>query len=478
MGIHEPLNSHFWGTFSRLLRIYPTLNILSALMSGLSIASLTLPEFHPIAAQNPVPASQVPIYTLAEGFFTSAAACSVISIMLCTMLQFCFESRVTATRLDLVLLWSPLVLLDWSIVAFLLGLLVWYGEKNEGWRTIVMGAHVAVLLTFGIGTSAWMWTIMKPGGRLERMMTEREKRRMEEGHPPRMGSDGKSWTQQLEQQHFAGPQLPPGYGPEYPLDHKWSQSETATLAEGGQNRSYYYSPGAPYKFSPPMGSGDWCLPPHGSPSMYGNQVTNGKQWSPTMPNRGWTASPPAITEEEQGAEKTAGKASEKQYHMYNSTSTLNDEKPFYRQPQPRRPLDAARRQQHFSENVLKKSEQDSSSGESMAAIVDQDEISREKTAAVQQWAHDREQRTGNNADAAGSGSGSGSGSTSAEEDDSSESGSSNSEERTPRSGKSKGDTMKRRGKKGDNSTLPPGRFRLQKKTSTGLSQATTIVEEQ
>ena len=51
--------------------------------------------------------------------------------MLATMLLFRFEGHETATRKELALVWAPLVALDWAIVAFVVGLLLWYGDKND-----------------------------------------------------------------------------------------------------------------------------------------------------------------------------------------------------------------------------------------------------------------------------------------------------------------------------------------------------------
>ena len=60
--------------------------------------------------------------------------------MLTTILLFRFKGHETATRRELALVWVPLVALDWAIIAFVVDLLLWYGEKNDAWRTAIIGA--------------------------------------------------------------------------------------------------------------------------------------------------------------------------------------------------------------------------------------------------------------------------------------------------------------------------------------------------
>lgn len=57
-------------------------------------------------------------------------------------------------------MWMPLILLDWSIVALLLGLTLWYADKNPGWRAVLMAFHVGLLLGFGIWVACRMGMTM------------------------------------------------------------------------------------------------------------------------------------------------------------------------------------------------------------------------------------------------------------------------------------------------------------------------------
>ena len=61
------------------------------------------------------------------------------------------------TRLDYGVAWTPLVLLDWSILAVLAGLMCWYWETSKGWRAGVMIGSVSAVLCFAMWVAWWMW---------------------------------------------------------------------------------------------------------------------------------------------------------------------------------------------------------------------------------------------------------------------------------------------------------------------------------
>ena len=157
--VNQQLGHRALVVFFRLQRFYKTFNVVSALVSGLSLAVLTFDEFHPTTS------GQI---QAAEGFLVSSAVTSVISIMLATMLLFRFEGHETATRKELALVWAPLVALDWAIVAFVVGLLLWYGEKNDTWRTTIVGLQTGALLAFVSSAAVWMWSTMSRKGGLGR----------------------------------------------------------------------------------------------------------------------------------------------------------------------------------------------------------------------------------------------------------------------------------------------------------------------
>ncbi|KAK6419455.1 hypothetical protein LTR95_017058 [Oleoguttula sp. CCFEE 5521] len=142
--------------FQRLTRFYKTFLILSALVSALSISALQFPEFHPIDND---------LLRVAEGFFISSTSTAVIAAMVGTMLLFRYEGYQEATRKDLILAWTPLIILDWSIVSFLGGIITWYVAHNPNFRSWLVGASTGVLLAFAMWLSADMAIAMKrPGG--------------------------------------------------------------------------------------------------------------------------------------------------------------------------------------------------------------------------------------------------------------------------------------------------------------------------
>jgi hypothetical protein len=143
--------------FQRLYRFFITLNVVAALVAGLSLAILTFNEFHP---------TQSNLARAAEGLLCSSAITAVISVMTSTMLLFRFEGQEVATRRDLALAWSPLVMLDVSILEYLFGILLWYTGKNNSWRTALMTSQLAALLLFSIGVAVWMWQTMSDKGGL------------------------------------------------------------------------------------------------------------------------------------------------------------------------------------------------------------------------------------------------------------------------------------------------------------------------
>lgn len=127
--------------FKRLLNTLPILNIVSALTAGSSVGALSFAEFHP---------SSTLLCHASEALFTSCAIAAVMSIMLSTMLIFWFETVGLVLRRDHCLLWTPVILLYWSILAFLFGLAFWFADRNIFWRAILIGLQTGILLLFSI----------------------------------------------------------------------------------------------------------------------------------------------------------------------------------------------------------------------------------------------------------------------------------------------------------------------------------------
>ena len=155
-GSSQPVGPHHIAVFNRIIRHYDNYILLAALIAGLSVGALQFSEFHPAATS----ATQA-----AEGFLTSAACSAVFAVMLAVMLSFHFEGHDSLTRLDYRLAWTPLILLDWSIVAVLIGLLCRYWERSKCWSFGLLVASVGLVSAFVLWVALMMWRRLRNEGR-------------------------------------------------------------------------------------------------------------------------------------------------------------------------------------------------------------------------------------------------------------------------------------------------------------------------
>ncbi|KAL4922013.1 hypothetical protein BDW62DRAFT_172860 [Aspergillus aurantiobrunneus] len=151
----KQLDARAFLVFQRLRRFYSTFIVLAVLISGLSLAALTFDEFHP---------SPSALIRSAEGFLCSSAITAVVSAVLATMLLFRFEGMEDATRGDVAIAWSPLILLDVSILEFLVGVVCWYCGKSARWRAALIITQLMLLLGGCVIVCIWMWFNMKEKG--------------------------------------------------------------------------------------------------------------------------------------------------------------------------------------------------------------------------------------------------------------------------------------------------------------------------
>lgn len=133
--------------FQSIIRFYSTFATLSALVGALSIGALTFPDFHPSSG----------LIRIGEGLLCSSAVTAVLAAVMATMLMFTFEGFEGATRADLVVAWSPLVMLDVSILEFLVGVTCWYRGMHDDWRGVLMIAQLCLMLGGCVGYATWMW---------------------------------------------------------------------------------------------------------------------------------------------------------------------------------------------------------------------------------------------------------------------------------------------------------------------------------
>lgn len=157
--------------FARYIQSYETVNIILALLAGIDIGMLTFNEYH-----SPPFSSLI---VISQAFLISSASSVTISLMIATMLSFRFKdleyvvhlSSVDVERVrnlksrrgisiahaqlnaegqptaffqqevsgsELFHVQMPVVFLEWSILSFLIGILLWYGSL-EGKSSVAFG---------------------------------------------------------------------------------------------------------------------------------------------------------------------------------------------------------------------------------------------------------------------------------------------------------------------------------------------------
>jgi hypothetical protein len=110
--------------------------MISAFISGLSVAILTFNEFHPAFSKR---------LRVAESLLVISISASVTSIVVTTILLFGFEGYERVTWNDMILACTPLITLDCSVLAFIMGLLLWSADSNA-WRITVFGSAASILI--------------------------------------------------------------------------------------------------------------------------------------------------------------------------------------------------------------------------------------------------------------------------------------------------------------------------------------------
>lgn len=120
---------------------------------------LTIYEFQPTTSEQ---------LHVAEGLFVISVLTSVTSIMVTSILLFGFKGYERVTWNDLTLAWAPLVTLDCSIFAFLVGLLLWSAERKTYWCIPVFGSIASILLLIICWAAINTYSIMSRTGGLDK----------------------------------------------------------------------------------------------------------------------------------------------------------------------------------------------------------------------------------------------------------------------------------------------------------------------
>lgn len=67
---------------------------------------------------------------------------------------------------DYLLLWTPIIFLDWSILAFVFGMTLWYAEKNVIGRAVVIEIQTGLMVVLSIYISFRMLVMLRQKGGL------------------------------------------------------------------------------------------------------------------------------------------------------------------------------------------------------------------------------------------------------------------------------------------------------------------------
>lgn len=82
------------------------------------------------------------------------------------MLLFMFETVEPVTMRDYLLLWTPIIFLDWSILAFVFGMTLWYAEKNVVGRAVVIEIQTGIMVVLSLYISFRMLIMLRQKGGL------------------------------------------------------------------------------------------------------------------------------------------------------------------------------------------------------------------------------------------------------------------------------------------------------------------------
>lgn len=82
------------------------------------------------------------------------------------MLLFIFETVEMVLMKDYLLIWTPILFLDWSILTFLFGITLWYIEKVDVGKAILIEIQMGIMLVLSLYVSYRMFVILRRKGGL------------------------------------------------------------------------------------------------------------------------------------------------------------------------------------------------------------------------------------------------------------------------------------------------------------------------
>ncbi|KAH7124917.1 hypothetical protein B0J13DRAFT_565826 [Dactylonectria estremocensis] len=147
--LDQPLSRHATIAFERIVHLYPIFGILAAFLGGLSLSVLTSHDFH---RGMPTAFLQAAAFSL-----TSTIVASVAVISFAAMLLFIFKGYQRPAKEELVIASTPLLLLNITIIKFLLGLNCWYAHRYSQSSSVVLAVETVLVLVLMVVIAGWIW---------------------------------------------------------------------------------------------------------------------------------------------------------------------------------------------------------------------------------------------------------------------------------------------------------------------------------
>lgn len=151
-----PLDIRAFIIFQRLVRFYRLFAFFAGFISLSALIALFLEH-------DTIGFSDTSIF---HGLLCSSVITATVSGLTAFMLLFRFDAIEKASRQDLAFAWTPLVMLNLSVLELLGGIAFWYSVKCEYWGRTFMCIQLITLVGTCITLSIWLYGSMKKKGEL------------------------------------------------------------------------------------------------------------------------------------------------------------------------------------------------------------------------------------------------------------------------------------------------------------------------
>jgi hypothetical protein len=130
---------------SRLLQYYDYISVFAAYLGAMSLVLAAL------AGRNEISSVTVAI-------LMGSTMAAITAITISTMLRFTLDrSKLYFQRIDLIVGSIPLFLIDITVLATLIGFLMWCTSNLSARFATYIGIEVSVLIILMVGVAAWAW---------------------------------------------------------------------------------------------------------------------------------------------------------------------------------------------------------------------------------------------------------------------------------------------------------------------------------